>query len=210
MFKRPMLMTACDQPFDNEQFLFEPLIDGQRLLLSFMNRKARLFTKHGYEVTRQYPELLKLPLTRPVDVVLDGELSYMNPDTGRLEFAPLIDRYKMTKETRIREGALKWPVRYYVFDLLYYNGVDLRSKPLLERKRLLQALLEDNGFFMKLPFVAGNGTQLWRRIAAYELEGMAGKRSDSRYLAGRSAHWLKMTNAAYSRIHMDADTAALL
>src|SRR4029453_7125615 len=137
MFMKPMLMTRHEKPFDDEDYIFEPIIDGHRLQLSFIASKARLYTRHSNEVTRQYPELHNVPLRQPADVVLDGEVAYVNPETGTIEFDTLQERYRLKKEPRIRDARRIYPVKFFVFDILYYNGVDLRETPLLERKKLL-------------------------------------------------------------------------
>lgn len=59
MFMAPMLMSKHEEPFDDSEYIFEPMIDGHRLLLSFIGSKARLYTKHHNDVTRQYPGCLK-------------------------------------------------------------------------------------------------------------------------------------------------------
>lgn len=204
MFMKPMLMTEREKPFDDERYLFEPIIDGHRLQLSFVANKTKLYTRHFYDVTRQYPELHNVPLKEPADIVLDGEVAYVNPDTGAIEFDTLLERYKMKKDARIRDGKAMYPVIYFVFDILHYNGVDVRQQPLLERKKLLNDILEDNAYFKKMLFVEGEGKVLFDLVKRSELEGVACKRKDSLYFEGRSDSWLKVVNAEYADLHMSA------
>ncbi|CAM4349236.1 ATP-dependent DNA ligase [Paenibacillus alkaliterrae] len=202
MFMKPMLMTEREEPFDDERFIFEPIIDGHRLQLSFIAGKAKLYTRHFNDVTRQYPELHNVPLREPADVVLDGEVAYVNPVTGAIEFVTLIERYRMKKEPCIREAKTRFPVIFFVFDILHYNGVDLRQKPLLERKRMLGELLENNAYYKKMLFVDGEGTSLFHLVKRTELEGVACKRKDSLYFEGKTENWLKVLNADYVNLHM--------
>ncbi|MFX3633868.1 MAG: ATP-dependent DNA ligase [Candidatus Pristimantibacillus sp.] len=197
-----MLMERHEQPFRDKQFIFEPMIDGQRLLLSFMDSKARLFTKHHNEVTRQYPELLKVPLVSPADVVLDGEVAYVNPITGKVEFESLLERYRMKKQPRIRDGVAELPLRYFVFDVLYYNGIDMRERPLIERKRLLNELIVNNEHFRKMPYIEEEGDKMFEVIKQLNLEGMAGKRKDSVYSEGHHEDWLKIVNYRYAKVEL--------
>ncbi len=192
----PMLAAAQrERPFDDSAFLFEPSIDGHRLLLEFRGGKPKLFTRHRNDVTRQYPELHNVPVREPVDVVLDGEVACVDPATGTVQFQWLMDRYRLRREPSIRDAKKLFPVRYFVFDLLFYNGMDLRKAPLWLRKRLLDALLENNDFFVKIHFADGTGTNLFQEIQQLGLEGMVGKRKDSPYTAGKSESWLQVTNA---------------
>lgn len=197
MFMKPMQMTRHSKPFNDAQYVYEPIIDGHRLLLSFIRNQARLYTKHNNDVTKQYPELLRIPVKQPVDVVFDGEVAYVNPTTGIVEFKTLIERYRMKKEPKIREGAALLPVRYFVFDILYYDGIDMRQRPLMERKQLLDEVIDPNSYIQKMPFIEEEGYSLFKLIQKMRLEGVACKRKDSLYSEGRSEHWLKVANEEY-------------
>ncbi|MFF2090457.1 hypothetical protein [Paenibacillus sp. NPDC058174] len=194
MFMEPMLMTQQDDAFDDPDYLFEPLIDGQRLQLSFLGSRARLFTRHGNEVTLQYPELLNVPLKLPADVVLDGEVAYLDAASGEFQFDRLIDRYRLKKPARIRDAVRETPLRFYVFDILYYEGIDLRSTPLRERKRLLKEVLLPNSRYCCVPYIEGEGLKMYEVARQLKLEGMACKRSDSIYDTGSAGDWIKVLN----------------
>lgn len=192
MFLQPMLMTERQGPFNDNDYLFEPLIDGHRLILRMTNGKVRLLTRHGNDVTRQYPELHNVPLRRPADVVLDGEVAYLDPVTGKADFDKLQQRYRMKKTPSIREAKATMPVIYFIFDILYFNGLDVRDKPLLTRKRLLKAWLEDNAYFKKMGYVEGEGVAFYKAAKQFGLKGIAGKYKASRYTEGASEGWLKI------------------
>ncbi|MDQ0058561.1 ATP-dependent DNA ligase [Paenibacillus harenae] len=202
MFLKPMQMTESKLPFDEKRYLFEPLIDGHRLQLSFIGNKATLYTKHHNDVSRQYPELLNVPAVQPADFVLDGEVACINPTTGETEFDMLIERFKLRKEPAIRDAKRLMPVHFYVFDVLYYNGIDMRDKPLSERKQLLQQIVENNAYYEQLPYVDGAGKALFDFVKQSGLEGIACKRKDSLYVAGDSGSWLKVKNPYYNDLHM--------
>lgn len=202
MFLKPMQMTERKLPFDDERYLFEPLIDGHRLQLSFIGNKARLYTRHHNDVSKQYPELLNVPAIQPADFVLDGEVAYINPATGEAEFKTLIERFRLRKEPAIRDAKRLMPVHFFVFDVLYYNGVDMRSKPLAERKQLLQQIVENNAYYEQLPYVDGAGKALFDFVKQSGMEGIACKRKDSLYVAGDSGSWFKVKNPYYNDLHM--------
>jgi DNA ligase-1 len=192
LFMKPMLMTERDKPFDDPNYIFEPMIDGHRLQLSIMASKVKLYTKHFNEITRLYPELHNVPLRQPADVILDGEVAYVNPISGAVEFDTLQERFRLKKEPQIREAKRSNPVVFFVFDILYYNGIDLRKTPLLVRKKLLQVVLEDNSFYKKMLFVENEGIALFDLVKRSELEGVACKRKDSLYAEGRGNSWIKI------------------
>lgn len=78
-FISPMLLEQAESPFSDGRYVFEPKIDGHRLLLSRSNGGTRLYTRHNNDVTSIYPELI----SNGPDIVLDGEIAVMDPDTGR-------------------------------------------------------------------------------------------------------------------------------
>ncbi|WP_274648742.1 ATP-dependent DNA ligase [Paenibacillus humicola] len=194
MFISPMLTGTREEPFDDERFVFEPKIDGHRLLLSLEpGRRVQLFTRHGNEVTRQYPELQNVPVDGG-GVILDGEAAYVNPDTGQVEFETLMERFRMTKIPKIREARQRIPVRYFVFDVLQYNGRDLRSRPLTERRKILDEILTENAYYSRVLQVDGRGNELFDLIRQRGLEGIVAKEKYSRYVSRRSDRWQKVIN----------------
>lgn len=190
MFMKPMLAVKRDEPFDDERYLFEPLIDGQRLQLVMEGGRTKLLSRHGYDVTRQYPELHNVPLRSPADIVLDGEVAYLDPETGLADYEVLQRRYRLKRQSDIRAARREIPVMYLVFDILSYNGIDLRDKPLSTRKRLLQAVLDDNANIKRLSHVEREGRALFKLAEEQGLEGIIGKAKGSGYAEGRNESWL--------------------
>jgi len=57
MFISPMLLETVQAAFSDDNYIYEPKIDGHRLILSHINGQTRLYTRHNNDCTRQYPEL---------------------------------------------------------------------------------------------------------------------------------------------------------
>uniref|UniRef100_UPI003F66A1C1 ATP-dependent DNA ligase n=1 Tax=Gorillibacterium sp. sgz5001074 TaxID=3446695 RepID=UPI003F66A1C1 len=172
-FISPMLLEKVEEPFDDPRFIYEPKIDGHRLLLSRENGSVRLYTRHENECTRQYPELLAVPTDD--DVILDGEVCRIGP-SGEIDFEAVMERFRMTKGPKIKAAAVESPVHYVVFDILQRNGQDLRSLPLMERKQILADVLEQNSHFSQSLYVEGAGKELFRAIQEKRMEGIVAKR----------------------------------
>lgn len=194
MFWPPMLAEKRDDPFDDERYMFEPKIDGHRLILSMHNGIVQLYTRRGIDVTRQYPELHRVPIADNSDVVLDGEVACFNRETGKFDFELVMERYQARGPLNIQMGSVGNPAHYFVFDMMRYKGEDLRARPLAERKALLEKVLTDNAHFSRLLTVDGTGIALFRAIRAKNLEGIVAKRKDSVYTRGRSDSWLSIIN----------------
>jgi bifunctional non-homologous end joining protein LigD len=87
--------------------------------------------------------------------------------------------------------------------LLYLNGKDLRTLPLIERKRQLRKLLgRKRSRILYLDHVENDGKLLFEQIVKLDLEGMACKRKSSPYRATEkpSPYWIKVKNRTYSQL----------
>lgn len=196
-----MLLEKREDPFDDERFIFEPKIDGHRLLMTKHNDHIKLFTRHGNDVTIQYPELHNMPINC-TSAILDGEVAYMHPETGMIDFELVMERFKTSKASKIKEGMLRLPVRFFVFDVLSVNNQDLRRKPLMQRKEILDDILMENDFYKRVIHVDGCGNDLFKIVQQRQLEGIVAKKKDSHYVGHRSDKWLKVINYTYAEVQI--------
>ncbi|MEJ8548136.1 RNA ligase family protein [Brevibacillus borstelensis] len=184
-----MLLEQTDKPFSDGRYIFEPKIDGHRLILSRRGGVTKLYTRHNNDVTEKYPELI----TDGPDITLDGELVVMDPDTGIPDFELTMARFQSKKSLL--------QVSYVVFDILHFDGSDLRSLPLLERKTILDQAIEDTPVISKIAHIDGRGEDLFDWVLERKMEGIVAKRKDSVYATGkRSDSWLKVINYAYADV----------
>lgn len=189
----PMLATLTDRPFSDPAWLFEPKLDGVRALALIRSGKVKLLSRRGLDATNQYPSLVEeLKLQPERELVLDGEIVALD-EAGRPSFQLLQQRLNLSREADIRRAEAKIPVLYYVFDLLYLGGYDLRGVPLTQRKALLErALLTSDGVTLLEAFEE-DGEAAYEAAVEHGLEGVVAKRSDSTYESGRrSRRWLKV------------------
>jgi DNA ligase-1 len=191
-FIAPMLLETAAEPFDNDNYIFEPKIDGHRLILSNTNGTTRLYTRHHNDCTLQYPEILSVPFTE--EMILDGEVACTD-ESGAICFESVMERFSAKKATKISQLSESRPVNYLVFDILRYKGVDLRSLPLEKRKEILaSAELPANPHIARLPYYENEGITLFSEIMARKMEGIVAKRKNSLYISSRSDAWLKVIN----------------
>ncbi|MBB6670300.1 ATP-dependent DNA ligase [Cohnella nanjingensis] len=200
MFLSPMLLTKRETPFSDSRYLFEPKIDGHRLILSIQDGSVRLYTRHRTEVTKQYPELHDAPIADTTDVVLDGEVAYVDPETGAIDFETMMERFHLRKAEKIQRAMNLKPVHFFAFDILRYCGEDLRGKPLTNRKEILNGVLGSNEHFSAVLSVPGDGESLFQVVVDRDLEGIVAKRMDSVYVGKRDERWIKVINYTYADV----------
>src|SRR6266566_2281304 len=124
------------------------------------------------------------------EVKLDGELVVLN-ESGRPSFNNLQARAKLGAR-EARRAAIESPATLYVFDLLAFEGYDLRKLPLIKRKEILQKVLPQTGPLRSSEHFEKNGEALYEQVVKLGLEGIMAKKSDSPYRSGRSSDWLKI------------------
>ncbi|MEN1990213.1 ATP-dependent DNA ligase [Paenibacillus hubeiensis] len=195
----PMLLETAAGPFSHSGYIFEPKVDGHRLIYSQQSGSIRLYTRHNNDCTRQYPEL-QLPFRE--DVILDGEVACVDPDTGVSDFEAVMSRFSAKRSDKIRRLAASTPVTFVIFDILQYKRQDLRSLPLLERKAILASLDLSSSHVGIMPYVEGAGEELYAQIESWGMEGMVCKRKDSKYENRRSSAWLKVINWSYVDVYI--------
>ena len=108
---------------------------------------------------------------------------------GRSDFAKIQPRFGVSNPPASLQQ--KNPVTYYLFDLLYCDGFDLRNSPLEKRKELLQKLLRPSDKIRYSDHVVEKGTELFEIAKERRLEGIIAKRRDSPYIGKRTSSWLK-------------------
>lgn len=193
-----MLLETSKNPFTHPDYIFEPKIDGHRLLLSHENGVTRLYTRNNNDCTLQYPELYDLAED---DILLDGEVACVDRTTSQIDFESIMERFQARKADKVLRLSATVPANYIVFDILRYRGQDLRGWPLMRRKELLTSIDLGNPRISVVPYIEREGERLFSEMVARQLEGMVAKRKESVYSTGqRSPSWLKVINWSYAEV----------
>ncbi len=179
---RAQLALLVDEAPAGDAWVHEVKYDGYRIGCAIASGRATLWSRRGKEWTAHFPEVAEAAAKLAVrSALLDGEVAVVLPD-GRTSFQALQNAL----------GGGRRELVYFVFDLLFLDGEDLSSRPLLERKRALEALLgEAKGIVRYAPHVVGAGPAVHREACRLGLEGIVSKRADLPYRPGRNATWVK-------------------
>ena len=188
---RPMLAEAQEKPFNAPGWLFELKLDGYRTLAS-RDRTSRVLSRNGNDLSACFPEIVQALKALPFErLLLDGELVALD-EHGRPSFQRLQQRAQLRRALDIRHAVVDCPVTFYAFDLLAFDGFDLRGLPLSSRKRLLQRVVPLAGVIRYLDHFEDDGIVLYQQVQKLGLEGIVAKRGDSPYKSGRSPVWIKV------------------
>jgi bifunctional non-homologous end joining protein LigD len=182
-FIEPMKALPVTNPPVGD-WLYELKFDGYRALAFKSGKEVRLISRNRTNFDNDYPQLIDaLKSLTAKSATIDGEIAALD-DQGRASFQ-LLQSYGKAKKT---------PLVYYAFDLLFLDGVDLRSRPLVERRERLATLLKKAPPNIRFSEeLRGTKEELLQLAQKFHLEGFIAKRPDSLYEAGRrSGAWVKV------------------
>src|SRR3954467_4240499 len=185
----PAYIEPCDPTLREraprgEDWRYEIKGDGYRAQLHLHDGAIKVYSRTGLDWTGQFSSIASAARELKAEsVIIDGEAVVYGAN-GVPDFQQL----------RRELGKRKSPrVRYHAFDLLYLDGYDLRLVTYLERKQLLQRLLD--GAPETLMFVEGleaDGGQVFEAACKLGIEGIVAKRADAPYRSGRQDRWIKL------------------
>ncbi len=179
---QPMLATLVDAPFDDANWLYEVKWDGYRAV-SFMNKKTvEIKSRNDNSFNEKYYPVYEAMKAWGIDAVVDGEIVVVGKN-GQANFSAL---QNWRSEA---DGELL----FYAFDILWYNGYDLKGLPLIERKAILEKLIPKHSLIQYSRNFETSGIEFLEAAKRMGLEGIMAKRKDSLYATGnRTKDWLKI------------------
>jgi bifunctional non-homologous end joining protein LigD len=184
----PQLASLASAAPTSGEWSWEIKLDGYRLMARVDGGDVRLITRGGHDWSSRMPALVKAVQTLGLTSGwLDGEIVVMNDETGTPAFNALQNAFDRSRTEAIR---------YFLFDLPYFEGYDLRAVPLVQRRQLLQQVLAEHPH-ERLHFSAdfdADARSLLESARRMGLEGLIAKRKDSRYESRRTETWLKIKN----------------
>ena len=184
-FVPPSLCMQVARPPSGEGWIHEIKHDGYRIEARLDGGKVKLLTRKGLDWTKRFPSVAEAVQELSAKAALiDGEI-IVQDENGHTSFSGL--------QTDLKAGRADRMV-YYVFDLLYLDGVDLRGSPLAERKRLLADLVAQSPTAFALRYndhLDQAGDDILPQACRMGLEGIVSKRLDLPYVSGRGERWVK-------------------
>lgn len=181
----PQLATLARRPPVRGDWLYEIKFDGYRLMCRVEHGKAKLITRGGHDWTEKMRTLASAIDEMPVDNAwLDGEVVVLT-ESGVPDFNALQNAFDRRSTARLT---------FFAFDILFFNGRDLREVPLSQRRELLGELISQTTS-ERIRFSESfteDPDSLLASACRMRLEGIIGKRADAPYRSGRSTDWIKL------------------
>lgn len=190
----PMLIGVERAPFDDDEWIYELKLDGERTLAYLDRNGTLLVNKRSVRLLAKFPELATLNDAICRRCILDGELVIVD-ENGHPDFGEVKRRGLMTRRLDIERAAALRPAVFVAFDILYVTDREIIHLPLMERKAVLDGLVEDNTRISVARYVSTQRTAFYDLAKKRHLEGIIAKRKDSLYSPGkRTKDWAKIKN----------------
>ena len=184
----PMLATLVDAPFNRKNWLFEIKWDGIRIIAFVNKNNVRLITRNKKNYSSIFSPIVEDLKSLQLKAILDGEMVVV--DKNGVSHFQLLQQYQKNFLLRKKNEKLI----YYVFDLLWLDGRDLRNLPLSQRKQLLASILPKKGNQIQISeHINTKGKEFFKAASAHHIEGIMGKDGESLYQEGkRLGSWVKI------------------
>jgi bifunctional non-homologous end joining protein LigD len=190
-----MTATLTDARFSDPDWMFERKLDGERCLAWVEGGTVRLRSRNDLRLDDTYPELVDALVQRTdADLVVDGEVVAF--ERGRTSFARLQKRLGVRSAAEARDRARRVAVYFYLFDVLWCDGYDVRALDLRSRKAVLRRAVEFGDPLRFSTHRNCSGETYYAYACRHGWEGLIAKRASSAYVGRRSRDWLKMKCAA--------------
>jgi DNA ligase D-like protein (predicted ligase) len=183
-----VMLAYPAEPFDSDDYIFEIKFDGTRCVAHYSNGKVKLINRRNANITYRYPEI-KFKLNAK-EAILDGEIVVFKE--GKPSFPDLQEREHVEDENRTAILSKIIPATYVVFDIIYKDGKDLKSLPLIERKKILEETVIEGESIIISKYVEKQGKKFFEEAKKFGFEGIMAKKKDSKYEFKRSKDWLKI------------------
>jgi bifunctional non-homologous end joining protein LigD len=177
---RPQLATLTEHLPTGAGWLYEPKWDGYRAIVTLRGGAATLTSRNGKDLTERFRDVARAVVhaVRTPSAVLDGEVCALD-ESGASRFESL------------QSGAGRLVLM--VFDLLVLDGEPVHRRPLTERRRLLENVLDPASDAVRLSPAFEDGPALLEAATDQGLEGVVAKRADAPYRPGRrTPEWQKL------------------
>ncbi|OWV67960.1 ATP-dependent DNA ligase [Rhizobium sp. R339] len=185
----PCLALLKPKPPKGPQWRFEIKWDGYRLHVHIEPGRVRILTKGGHDWTHRFPAIAAEAAQLGVaTAIMDAEAVVLD-EQGRSDFGRLQKSLGGRGGKRVSDDSVAM-----AFDLMYFDGHDLRGAEQHVRRHLLESFLADDrrGAIRLSEELEADGELLLKVAREHQLEGIIAKDRNSPYRSGRFGDWVKI------------------
>lgn len=187
---KPMLISEMKEAFDSPDYIYEIKLDGIRCIAYLDKTSTDLRNKRDKKMLPHVPELSQIHKQAKEKCILDGELFVMK--NGAIDFYEIQKRALMSDMFKIKLASEKYPACFVAYDIIYKSGTVVTGLSLMERKKLLAEIINENKFISISRYIDGHGIKLFDLAKKQGLEGIIAKKKDSKYFFDkRTKDWIK-------------------
>ncbi len=174
----------------------EAKYDGFRVLISKDNEKVKIFSRQSEEITNMFPEIIEaIKEIKQEKFFVEGEALAFNDETN--EYYPFQITIQRKRKYDVEKKSKEYPLRLFLFDIVYLNGKNLMQKPFFERRRILEKIVPKKGIInlseMKIIDDSKELEIFFEEKISQGLEGIIAKDLNAPYIAGaRKFSWIKL------------------
>jgi len=184
---KPMLATLTDDPFSDNDWIYERKFDGERCIVVKNGKSVKLLSRNKKNLTDTYPEIQDAVKNQNGSFIIDGEIVAFKKNVK--SFERLQERMKIKDRNEAKYSNVK--VYFYIFDLMFTEGYDLRKLTLTDRKRILKQKIKFNDPLRFTIHRNKNGEKYLKEACRKKWEGLIAKDMNGTYVSSRSKKWLK-------------------
>ncbi len=185
-FSYPMLATLKKKPFSDANYLFERKLDGIRCIVVKNDKSVVLYSRGKKKLNITYEEIAEAFKRQKNNFAIDGEIVAF--EGKRTSFEKIQKRINIQNPKQVNK---KIKVYFYAFDILCFNGKNLKSEPLIERKKFLKKAISYSTLIRYTSHIKKEGINYLKKACKKGWEGIIGKKTESKYLSRRSSDWVK-------------------
>jgi DNA ligase-1 len=200
---RPMLAERVTDPREalkrsNSMIALEYKLDGERVQIHKDKSEVQLFSRSLEKITFHYPDIIDSIKNFKINsYILEAEIVSINLTTKEIQ--PFQELMHRKRKYDIQDIVKKYPIKVYLFDLLYIEGKDLTNYEYIKRRKILESVIKENKnntIDVVQQIVSSNLNQIENFFIQAKLDGCEGlmlKQLNSRYRAGaREYLWMKL------------------
>jgi DNA ligase-1 len=192
----------------------EAKYDGFRIQVHKNNSDITIYSRKQDNMTRMFPEIVEgvKKQIKAKQAILEGEALAVNEQTG--EYFPFQITIQRKRKYGIEEKSKQFPLKLFIFDIMFLEGKDLLEKPFSERRKILEKVIQKGKIIDPTQSIITNNPKEMNNFfdlcIEKGLEGIIAKDLNAKYIAGaRKFAWIKLKRSYKGELNDTVDVVLI-